>query len=189
MTPSAPDDVLLGLLAIKPQHGYQLLDIFRSPSALGSVWSLGQSQLYAVLKRLERAGLIAGETRVSPDAPPRNEYTVTDAGRARLKAWLYDDTPSDEVEVVRVEFLSRLYVARLLNWPTVEIVRRQTRRVQARYDARLSERSRASSGIEWLSREFDLEQLDSVLRWIRRCEFVPEEDEEAQVAPTGDEAG
>ncbi len=184
MTTPAPDDVLLGLIAARPQHGYQLLEYFRSPAALGAVWSLGQSQLYAVLKRLERGGLVAGETRSSPDAPPRVEYTLTALGRSRLEAWLFQDAPSDDVEVARVAFLSRLYVARLLNWPTQRIVVRQTRAIRERRARLLDERSHATTGIEWLTREFELEQLDAVLRWIRRCEFVPDDAEDEDV-PTG----
>lgn len=186
MTTRAPDDVLLGLIAVRPQHGYQLLEYFRSPAALGSVWSLGQSQLYAVLKRLERGGLIAGETRSSPDAPPRVEYTLTEAGRERLNAWLFQDAPSDDVEIARIDFLSRLYIARLHNWPTQRIVIRQTRTIRKRRGRLLDERSHASTGIEWLTREFELEQLDAVLRWIQRCEFIPNDvDDEDEDTETG----
>ncbi len=183
MTTRVPDDVLLGLIALQPQHGYQLLDYFRSTAALGSVWNLGQSQLYAVLKRLERGGLIEGQSRASPDAPPRIEYTLTEGGRERVHAWLYADVSPEAVEDVRIQFLSRLYVARLNNWPTAQIVRRQRRAVEARYRQRLDERAKASSGIEWLSREFEVEQLSAVLRWIERCEFVPRE---ADVNEAGD---
>ncbi|NJL53976.1 PadR family transcriptional regulator [bacterium] len=60
MTQLVPDEVILGLLAVEACHGYQLLDHFRSPAALGRVWNLSTSQLYAVLKRLDRLGYIAG---------------------------------------------------------------------------------------------------------------------------------
>jgi DNA-binding PadR family transcriptional regulator len=174
------DDVLLGLIAVQPQHGYQLLDYFRSTAALGSVWNLSQSQLYAVLKRLERGGLVLGVARASPDAPTRVEYSLTDAGQTRLHHWLFTDAPPDKVEDIRIQFLSRLYVARRLNLPTVQIVRQQRRLIEARYRQQTDARAGASSGIEWLTREFELEQLQAVLRWIERCEFVPrDEDDDA----------
>jgi len=53
MATITPDETILGLLAVRERHGYDLLDCFRDPSQLGEVWNLSTSQLYAVLKRLE----------------------------------------------------------------------------------------------------------------------------------------
>src|SRR5215510_9595309 len=108
-----PDETLLGLLAARARqglatHGYQLIECFRDPAQLGRVWDLSTSQLYAVLKRLQGQGLIAGKMVASPDAPPRTEYTVTLRGQELLADWLQTDCPSASVRRVRVEFLSRL---------------------------------------------------------------------------------
>ncbi len=65
-----------------PQHGYQLLETFQNPSALGRVWKLSTSQLYAVLKRLHERGFIRGEEALSADAPPRTVYHITLSGQA-----------------------------------------------------------------------------------------------------------
>src|SRR5258707_15802201 len=110
-----PDETILGLLVQRPRHGYELLDCFRDPGQLGEVWRLSTSQLYAVLKRLEFQGLTEGHEVLVPDAPPRMEYTLTGTGQERLQAWLDKSSPSASVHRVRVEFLSRLYIARLLN--------------------------------------------------------------------------
>jgi DNA-binding PadR family transcriptional regulator len=110
-----PDDTLLGLLAAEARHGYQLIACFRDPAQLGNVWHLSTSQLYAVLKRLSGQGLISGCAVESPDAPTRIEYTLTPIGVVRLAAWLEETSPSPSVRGVRVEFLSRLCIARLLN--------------------------------------------------------------------------
>src|ERR1044071_933268 len=110
-----PDETILGLLAVRARHGYELLDCFRDSSQLGEVWRLSTSQLYAVLKRLEAQGLTEGHEVTVPDAPTRTEYRLTDAGQDRLHAWLNDLAPSASINRVRVEFLSRLYIARLLD--------------------------------------------------------------------------
>ena len=120
MSIPTPDETLLGLLAATPQHGYQLLECFRDARQLGSVWNLSTSQVYAVLKRLERTGLITGLAAQSEDAPVRFIYRLTQAGQARLDSWLHESSPSASVRAVRVEFLSRLYIARLLDVPTAE---------------------------------------------------------------------
>src|SRR5690349_16220765 len=125
MSSITPDETILGLLAVRARHGYELLDCFRDSSQLGEVWQLSTSQLYAVLKRLEAQGFTEGQEVLVLDAPPRTEYTLTDAGESRLQAWLNEVFPSASVHRVRVEFLSRLYIARLLDVPTVPIVERQ----------------------------------------------------------------
>ncbi len=173
MRQPSPDTVLLGLLAAQPRHGYQLLEVFHDPAQLGQVWNMSTSQLYAVLKRLEGQGLIAGVPVQPPDAPTRIEYHLTDAGRACLDAWLHDPQPTASIRRVRIEFLSRLYIARLLGVPTAPIVRAQKAACEDQLAALLEQQAAAAPGIGFLALEFMIAQLRTVLQWIDRCEIVP----------------
>jgi DNA-binding PadR family transcriptional regulator len=173
-----PDPVVLGLLAACPSHGYQLLEAFHAPDQLGRVWTMSTSQLYAVLKRLEQQGLIAGREIASPDAPPRTEYGLTDAGHDCLLRWLNDRQPSASVRRVRVEFLSRLYLARLLNQPTAPIVRYQKVACQHQRHLLVDQRDATPPGIGFLALEFMITQLEGILQWIDRCEMVDAHGEE-----------
>jgi DNA-binding PadR family transcriptional regulator len=173
MTMPTPDETLLGLLAAEAQHGYQLLDAFRDPAQLGRVWNLSTSQLYAVLKRLQSGGLINGEQVNSADAPTRTEYRLTESGKACLAAWLDEPNPSASIRRIRVEFLSRLYIARLLNQPTIPIVLRQKSVCERERTQLLLQRTEAAPGMEFLTLDLQLAQLDAVLQWIERCELVP----------------
>ncbi len=176
MNALTPDETLLGLLAAQARHGYQLIDCFRDPAQLGNVWALGTSQIYAVLKRLDAQGLIVGEALTPPDAPTRTEYRLTPAGITRLEAWLTDPAPPSSVRRVRVEFLSRLYIARLLNLPTIEMVRAQKESCRLRRAARVLDRDCAAPGVGRLALELEVAQLDAILDWIDRCEIVPHEE-------------
>lgn len=180
MAQITPDNTLLGLLAVHSRHGYQLLDCFRDPSQLGEVWNLSTSQLYAVLKRLAAQGLIAGQEIESYDAPTRTEYRLTEAGMAQLQLWLQDEHPSPSIRQVRVEFLSRLYIARLLNIPTIPIVRRQKTACHQQRAERLQQRALIAPGIGFLALELVIAQLDAILVWIDRCELVPKDMEEEE---------
>ncbi len=173
-----PDETILGLLAAQARHGYQLLDCFRDPAQLGSVWDLSTSQVYAVLKRLEQQGFITGHTVESPDAPTRTEYCLTDVGRARLQGWLDEPYPSPSIRRVRVEFLSRLYIARLLNMPTIAIVKYQKTACRQRLAELTAQRDQVAHGIAFLTHELVINQLNAVLQWIDRCELVPKDDDE-----------
>jgi DNA-binding PadR family transcriptional regulator len=178
MSQLTPDETILGLLAAEARHGYQLLDCFHDPAQLGQVWHLSTSQLYAVLKRLAQQGYVAGQELVSQDAPPRTEYTLTEVGYARLQDWLYEMHPSASVRRVRVEFLSRLYIARLLNISTISIVQRQKAACLTQVQALLEERKRTAPGVGFLALDLQIAQLNAILQWIDRCELMPKNTEE-----------
>lgn len=180
MAQLTPDNVLLGLLAAQARHGYQLIDSFRDPAQLGEVWNLSTSQLYAVLKRLAAQGFIVGQEIESTDAPKRTEYTLTEAGMARLRLWLHEAQPASSIRHVRVEFLSRLYIARLLNMPTIPLVRRQKETCRQKRAELLEQRGLMSPGVGFLALELVIAQLDAVLGWIDRCELVPKDDMEEE---------
>jgi PadR family transcriptional regulator, regulatory protein AphA len=175
MSQITPDETLLGLLAAQARHGYQLLEVFNDPAQLGRVWHLSTSQLYAVLKRLDKQGLIVGQEVTSPDAPTRTEYMLTEAGYTQLGNWLHEAQPSASIRRVRVEFLSRLYIARLLNIPTIPIVQRQRAVCEAELKATTALREQSTPGVEYLALDLMIAQLQGVLGWIDRCELVPKD--------------
>lgn len=107
----SPEYALLGFLAQKPAHGYELHQ--RLSSELGQVWHVSQSQVYNILKRLDGQGYIQGEIEEQEKLPARQMYTLTGSGRQRLEDWLITPTGSS-VRAIRVEFVTRLYFARLL---------------------------------------------------------------------------
>ncbi len=169
MNAPAPDEVILGLLMAHPQHGYDLLDYFRSQAHLGRVWTMSTSQLYAVLKRLERGGLIVGRQIESTDAPPRTEYTVTEAGMHRLQRWLHEPRPSSSIRRIRVEFLSRLYIARLLGIPSGDIAECQKLVCMEQRDRLREAQQKTTSEIEALTLNFVIGQLEAALEWLEYC--------------------
>jgi DNA-binding PadR family transcriptional regulator len=179
MTSLTPDNTLLGLLAANARHGYQLLDCFRDPSQLGEVWNLSTSQLYAVLKRLSAQGFITGHEIDSEDAPTRTEYALTQEGTKRLESWLHEGCPSASIRAVRVEFLSRLHIARLLNIPTIPVVQAQKAACNQKRAELVKQRDLMEPGVGFLVLELVIAQLDAVLLWIDRCELVPKEMEDA----------
>ncbi len=104
--------VILGMLSIEPNRtGY---DIRKSlETSVGYFWSESYGQIYPTLKRLAAEGLIvSGKSDCaakSSSGKRRQEYSLTDAGRACLQEWLaapfQDDPP-------RNEFLLKLFFGR-----------------------------------------------------------------------------
>src|SRR5258705_6173077 len=172
-----PDETILGLLAQQPRHGYELLDCFRDPGQLGEVWKLSTSQLYAVLKRLEAQRLTEGHEVLVPDAPARTEYRLTNAGEVRLQGWLNELSPSASVNRVRVEVLSRLYIARLIGVPTIPIVERQRASCLKRKSELIACLNSAVPGVGRLTLELVIAQVEVILQWLDRCELRPKSDD------------
>ena len=58
-TPLTIEWSLLGLLRQQPMHGYELHQMLSTAEGLGLIWHLKQSQLYALLERLEERGYLS----------------------------------------------------------------------------------------------------------------------------------
>jgi len=167
-----PDEVLLGLLKAEPAHGYELLERFHSPEHLGRIWTMSTSQLYAVLKRLEAEGLISGELVTMPDAPTRTLYSVTAYGTQQLEHWLYTKHPSTSIHRIRVIFLSRLYIAKLLDFSCEAIIENQREVCEVQYEDLLTERRSIQTGVEALTLDFVIGQLQTAIDWLDHCEIA-----------------
>jgi len=162
----SPQPVLLGLLMGRPRHGYELYQEFQVE--LGRVWQVGMSQLYAHLRQLEEAGLVAAHTEPQDARPPRKVYHLTPEGQAAFHAWLREPTPY--VRHLRVEFLARLYFYRHLSLPGLEaLVEAQKEVCQAQIGrfARLAEDE--EDDFRTLVLEFRQGQLQAVVHWLDRC--------------------
>jgi len=109
----AVENTLLGLLKWQPRHGYDLMREFDDDTALAEVLHLEPSMLYAYLKKLETAGLIRAEIETNDPRPPRKVFELTAEGEAVLDEWLNE--PVTRTRDLRLEFLLKLYVARLLD--------------------------------------------------------------------------
>ncbi len=171
MSALTPDMVILGLLKYKPQHGYELLASFHDPDQLGRVWKISTSQIYNVLKRLEQQQYIIGQVVESDNSPARIEYHITDLGNAQLIAWLNEPHPSASVRKVRVEFISRLHIARLLHHPISPIIEAQQRACEDELLRLQAEHTHPPMGTYSLITDFMLGQLQAILAWLPLCKI------------------
>lgn len=106
----AVDKALLGLLKREPRHGYELAREFSPETPLGEIVHLELSMLYALLKKLERDGLVRSAMQAQGPRPPRKIFELTESGHAALDQWLGE--PVERTRDLRLEFLLKLYIAR-----------------------------------------------------------------------------
>ena len=164
-----PDEVVLGLLRYQPSYGYELLNWFNSREYMGRIWTMSTSQIYAVLKRLEDQGAIAGKEIATKNAPTRNEFHITKRGLERIQEWLYDSKPSASIHRIRVEFISRLFIAELLELRKQPIIQNQREACEGVLEKIKKQKSLSGSATEILTLDFVIGQLESALNWLAHC--------------------
>lgn len=96
--------IILGLLGTRPMSGYDIKQAF--DRALASYWNAGNSQIYTILKNLNKAGLVEVEVIVQTTRPNRKVYRLTETGEAELDQWLKEDVPE---RFTKDEFLTKLF--------------------------------------------------------------------------------
>ena len=119
---SPAEYAVLGIVVNGNAHGYE---IFRElKDCLGTVHHLGRSQVYGLLSRLERDGLIRHEHVEQERVPDKKVFSPTSEGRSLLTRWIL--TPVNNVRNLRLEFLTKLYFAGLESQRTeIELLQAQ----------------------------------------------------------------
>jgi DNA-binding PadR family transcriptional regulator len=90
--------LLLGMLRIESQHGYQLNEFIEHN--LGRVTDMKKPTAYALLDRLEQAGAITSRLEQEGNRPPRKVYAITEQGRQLFLRLLSETLASAEPYVI-----------------------------------------------------------------------------------------
>ena len=100
---------ILGLLAQKPRHGYELRAAFEAVVGGDKNWEVKPAQIYTTLERLEEADFVERTSDLGEgDEPARRIYAITSPGKKSLQEWFASGfTPEHQ----RDEFFVKLMVA------------------------------------------------------------------------------
>ena len=102
----SPNYLIYGCLAEESAHGYEIHQ--RIENDLNYVWSLSQSQLYALLKRLENKQLIVGEMIPQEGRPDRKRFTLSPQAKQEYQKWLQSPVWVS-MRSLRMELLAKIY--------------------------------------------------------------------------------
>lgn len=171
--PSTPFGyALLGLVHQEPSSGYDLCRLFEATPM--AHYSSSPGAIYPALRRLERQGLIAGETEKADSLRPRRVYRPTRAGVAALREWA--SRPVTRDEVVREVDLLMLRFALMGRLVDPDASLDFLRGLIAEVEAYLGELGRhhekvASAGYAHgrLALESGIEQYRGLAGWARRA--------------------
>lgn len=168
--PLSTEYILLGLAARGPVHGYDLHKKLGALDGLSAIWSVKQSQVYALLDKLENMGYLQGEAVPGTAAVQRKQYRLTAAGRQAFEVWM--TSAALHPREMRQEFLARLYFAS----QTGATITRQL--IDAQYAAcrawQENVRAALEDGAELENFQrvvtaYRLSQINAMLDWLDQC--------------------
>lgn len=154
--------VLLGILARGPAHGY---DLKRAHDAqFPSSKQLAYGQVYGSLASLEKQDLVEVVETLKSGGPERITYALTPAGAEHLQAWLAETEPPGPYSA---DELVRKTVTALLNGTDVGgFLRRQRAAHLAAMRDLLTAQSEASDAASQIAIDHTIFHLDADLRWL-----------------------
>ncbi len=152
---------LLGLLEREPCHGY---DLKREYDAyFGRRRPLPYGQVYATLGRLVRDGKVTPAEIEPGEGPDRKRYTITEAGRADLAAWLGEPMAA-EPHLQTVIFTKVVLALMLGSSPGPYLDTQRANHLERRKE--LTELKRTGTLLDALLADYGLFHLEADLRWI-----------------------
>lgn len=99
---------MLSLLMDKPQSGYDLAKNFSE--SISFFWKATHQQIYRELAKLEEQNLVTVETIEQDGRPDKKLYSITEAGKTFLAAWLLQP---GEVMPIKEDLLVKLWASDL----------------------------------------------------------------------------
>jgi len=160
-------DALLGLLAVRPRHGYELKAGFED--LLGGLWPVNIGQIYTTLGRLERDGYVRVKRVAQATAPDRKVYSLTETGAKELRRWLDESAVADVP--VKDELFLKLAVSDLIgNDPTDLLVRHRQELYETLADLVRLRANTDDSSLTTLLLDGLVLQLQARVTWLDDCE-------------------
>lgn len=161
---------LLGFLLKQPRHGYEINQQLLAEDGPGIVWRLKQSQVYALLAKLEEQKYIESVLEPGEGYPPRKMLHLTPEGRQAVLEWV--QTPVKQAYKMRQEFIAKLFFARQVENATIMLIDRQ-RELCRNWLVSIGEQAESlppEKHFEWLVCHFRMGQIEAMLQWLDLCE-------------------
>ncbi len=162
---------VLGLLAQRSRHGYELRAAFEAVVGGEENWDVKPAQIYTTLSRMEKAGLVAEQSVEQDGGPEKRIYAITAAGHQALRDWFAEGTTPDHQ---RDEFFIKLMLGLVSQAADpYEVIQIQRTHLFTELHAATAQRTRLDPSKD-LARLLLLEKvamhLEADLRWLDMIE-------------------
>jgi DNA-binding PadR family transcriptional regulator len=169
--PLTTELALLGFLYEQPMYGYEIHQQMSDPQGLGQVWNLKQSQLYALMSKLEEEEFLSSEIQTQETRPPRKVFHLTDRGTQVFVDWLH--SPVAHGRDMRLDFLVKLYFLQKEGPAAVSQLMQKQREVVLGWLSYQDENVTPTQNpptYEWYVRQFRTEQNRAFQAWLDTCQ-------------------
>lgn len=168
MEAKVQQEVVLAMLAKEPSQGYQLRA--RLVGALGPLGeAMNAGQIYVVLGRLEKAGLVTLDDGAEATERERKVYALTARGHERVNEWLGEVSwPKPDLAEFHLKLIAAAAAGLADPIGIVDAQRRELlRRLRAAQRAQMEEPDGSDAT---LLLEGIVLRLQADLRWLEACE-------------------
>jgi DNA-binding PadR family transcriptional regulator len=169
-TPFSLEYILLGFLAQGPIHGYDLYKKIGHFEGIALIWHIKQSQLYALLDKLEENYLLTSKIIPGEAHLARKEFQITSLGTQSFLAWVA--SPVKHGRDMRQEFLAKLYFAQKAGVEvSLKLINDQKAICTEWLDSLQSSLAQTSveEHFERMTFQYRISQIEAMLEWLEYC--------------------
>lgn len=165
--PLANEFILLGFIHHTKVHGYELYKTFCQTRPISRIWRINQSNLYAILEKLENGAMLVSTPEPGISGPARKSYRLTTNGEAALKEWI--STPVCHLRELRQEFMGKLYFSIIEGIPAARRLVEDQRQACETWLVGLesaSEGNLTKENFEDVVKDFRRGQITAAIHWL-----------------------
>lgn len=165
----SPEYALLGVLMAGPKHGYEVYHFISSN--MEQFWHLSMSQIYALLKRMERDGIVIAKEERQDNRPVKKIFYITSPGKKRFLAWVF--SPVNHVRNLRIEFMAKLFFIHELRLGGASaIIHKQLTIVEEKLRLMRHSQEKSMDEFQRVIHSFKIAQTTAAMNWLRECKTM-----------------
>ena len=162
----SPEYALLGVLMTGPKHGYEMHTYFSSN--MDQFWHLSMSQIYALLKRMEKNGVVISKGEWQNNRPAKKIFSITQTGKEGFLSWIY--SPVNHVRNLRIEFMAKLFFIKELKLKrATDIIDQQIAILQEKLHLLQPPKENTMDEFQKALHSFKIVQTSSAIEWLKEC--------------------
>ena len=162
----SPEYALLGILMTGPKHGYEMHSYFSSH--MDQFWRLSMSQIYALLKRMEKNGVVISKSEWQNNRPPKKIFSITQTGKEGFLNWVY--SPVNHVRNMRIEFMAKLFFINELKLKrAADIIDKQIAILRETLHLLQHPKEKTMDEFQKALHSFKISQTTSAIEWLKEC--------------------
>lgn len=165
--PLSLEHAILGFVRQQALHGYEIYQHLSAPDGLGMIWSLKQSQFYALVAKLEQEGYLDTTLEYHGFHPPRKLLHLTADGAAAFATWI--KSPVRHLDDRWCEFLAKLYFAQRTDYGTAQELMTRQRSLSTAWLDKLNGQLQGLDAAQTYARQvlqLHIHQLETFLDWL-----------------------